>query len=63
MNYHSDSWIMDRLQEHYQEALTIFPKEKILSVELTAKLTAPLLILWFCEYSPISELRLVSTLP
>ena len=28
MNYHSDEWIMDRLQEHYEEALTIFPKDK-----------------------------------
>ena len=34
MNYHSDSWIMDRLQEHYQEALTIFPKDKILSIHI-----------------------------
>lgn len=32
MNYHSDSWIMDKLQEHYQEALTIFPKDKILGI-------------------------------
>lgn len=32
MNYHSDKWIMDRLQEHYQEALTIFPKDKILGI-------------------------------
>ena len=32
MNFHSDKWIMDRLQEHYQEALTIFPKDKILGI-------------------------------
>ena len=32
MNYHSDEWIMERLNEHYQEALTIFPKDKILGI-------------------------------
>lgn len=32
MNYHSDKWIMDRVQEHYNEALTIFPKDKILGI-------------------------------
>lgn len=32
MNYHSDEWIMERLQEHYEEALTIFPKDKILGI-------------------------------
>lgn len=32
MNYHSDKWIMERLNEHYQEALTIFPKDKILGI-------------------------------
>jgi hypothetical protein len=32
MNFHSDEWIMDRLEEHYQEALTIFPKDKILGI-------------------------------
>ena len=32
MNFHSDEWIMDRLNEHYQEALTIFPKDKILGI-------------------------------
>ena len=32
MNYHSDKWIMDRLKEHYEEALTIFPKDKILGI-------------------------------
>ena len=32
MNYHSDEWIMDRLREHYEEALTIFPQDKILGI-------------------------------
>lgn len=32
MNYHSDKWIMERLQEHYEEALTIFPQDKILGI-------------------------------
>lgn len=32
MNFHSDEWIMDRLNEHYQEALTIFPKDRILGI-------------------------------
>lgn len=32
MNFHSDKWIMERLQEHYEEALTIFPKDKILGI-------------------------------
>lgn len=31
-NFHSDEWIMERLNEHYQEALTIFPKDKILGI-------------------------------
>lgn len=30
MNYHTDKWIMDRVREHYEEALTYFPKEQIL---------------------------------
>ena len=32
MNYHDDKYIMERLQEHYAEALTIFPKDKILGI-------------------------------
>lgn len=32
MNFHSDEWIMERLKEHYEEALTIFPKDKILGI-------------------------------
>lgn len=34
MNFHSDEWIMDRVREHYDEALTIFPKDKILCIVL-----------------------------
>lgn len=32
MNFHSDEWIMERLIEHYREALTIFPRDKILGI-------------------------------
>lgn len=32
MNFHSDEWIYARLNEHYEEALTIFPKDKILGI-------------------------------
>ena len=32
MNFHSDEWIFKRLKEHLQEALTIFPKDKILGI-------------------------------
>lgn len=32
MNFHNDEWIMKRLNDHYQEALTIFPKDKILGI-------------------------------
>ena len=32
MNFHTDKWIMERLREHYLEALTIFPKDKILGI-------------------------------
>ena len=32
MNFHSDEWVMDKLTEHYNEALTIFPKDKILGI-------------------------------
>lgn len=34
MNFHNDEWIMDKLTEHYEEALTIFPKNKILGIFL-----------------------------
>ena len=32
MNFHSDEWIFEQLHEHLQEALTIFPKDKILGI-------------------------------
>lgn len=32
MNYHSDEWIMERLQEHYNEALEYFPEDRIVGV-------------------------------
>lgn len=32
MNYHSDKWIMDRVREHYEEALTMFPKDRIIGI-------------------------------
>ena len=32
MNYHSDKWIMDRVREHYAEALTLFPKDRIIGI-------------------------------
>lgn len=34
MNYHSDKWIMDRLQEHYNEALESFPEDRIVCLAL-----------------------------
>ena len=34
MNFHSDEWIKENLERHYQEALTLFPKEQILGVFL-----------------------------
>lgn len=32
MNFHSDEWIMDRVREHYNEALEYFPKDKIVGI-------------------------------
>ena len=32
MNFHSDAWIMDRVQEHYNEALEHFPEDKIVGI-------------------------------
>lgn len=32
MNYHSDQWIMDRVQEHYNEALEFFPADRIVGI-------------------------------
>lgn len=34
MNYHSDQWIMDRVQEHYNEALESFQKDRIVCLVL-----------------------------
>lgn len=32
MNYHSDKWIMDKVQEHYQEALELYPADRIIGI-------------------------------
>ncbi len=32
MNYHSNEWIMDRVREHYNEALESFPKDRIVGI-------------------------------
>lgn len=32
MNFHSDEWIMDRVQEHYNEALKHFPEDRIVGI-------------------------------
>ena len=32
MNYHSDKWIMKRIQEHYNEALQYFPEDRIVGI-------------------------------
>lgn len=32
MNYHSDKWIMDKIQEHYQEALEFYPADRIIGI-------------------------------
>lgn len=32
MNFHSDEWIMDRVREHYNEALEYFPEDRIVGV-------------------------------
>ena len=34
MNYHSDKWIMGRVQEHYNEALEHFPEDRIVCLTL-----------------------------
>jgi hypothetical protein len=33
-NYHSDEWIMERVHEHWLEALTLFPKDRIVGIFL-----------------------------
>lgn len=32
MNYHTDEWIMSRLQEHYEDALKLYPEENIVGI-------------------------------
>lgn len=32
MNFHTDEWIMNRMWEHYNDALTQYPKERIVGV-------------------------------
>ena len=34
MNYHSDKWIMDKIREHYNEALEYFPEDRIICLAL-----------------------------
>jgi len=34
MNFHSDEWIMDHIQEHYNEALEYFPEHRIVCLVL-----------------------------
>ena len=33
-NFHSDEWIMEQLNRHYQEVLTLFPEDRIVGVFL-----------------------------
>ena len=33
-NFHSDEWIMEQLYKHYQEALTLFPEDRIVGIFL-----------------------------
>lgn len=34
MNYHTDEWIMERVREHYNEALEYFPEDRIVCLAL-----------------------------
>ena len=34
MNFHTDEWIMDRVREHYNEALEYFPEDRIVGIFL-----------------------------
>lgn len=34
MNFHSDEWIMEQVQRHYDEALKLFPEDRIVGVFL-----------------------------
>lgn len=31
-NFHSDEWIMNKIQEHYQEALKLYPADRIIGI-------------------------------
>ena len=31
-NYHSDEWIMNRLQEHYDDVLSQYPEDRIVGI-------------------------------
>lgn len=31
-NFHSDEWIMDKIQEHYQEVLKLYPADRIIGI-------------------------------
>lgn len=33
-NFHTDEWIMERVKEHYNEALTLFPENRIVGIFL-----------------------------
>lgn len=33
-NYHSNSWIIKQVKRHYNEALTLFPEDRIVGVFL-----------------------------
>lgn len=32
MNFHNDEWIMDRVREHYNEALEYFPEDRVVGI-------------------------------
>lgn len=31
-NFHSNKWIMEKLQEHYIEALQLYPQDRIVGI-------------------------------
>ena len=31
-NYHSDEWVMNRLQEHYDDVLSQYPEDRIVGI-------------------------------
>ena len=32
MNFHTDEWVMEKLNDHYQEALQYFPEDRIVGI-------------------------------